>query len=270
MADEISAYIDECYKAEQGEKLKDVYVTDHSSPDIKYLSKSEEEDEDLYAYQKSIDEYNDDNSAGAVYTPKAPIYPKSSMMQKLFDPFAESTRNEDGTIIYNLEEKELVGYSLDDEAVMRAQYEQAKSKQEVWDVDAEDEDSFRLAMLQELEEGNAGFNVEDFHASLDKELGVFAKGEKYSFVKDLKDAHRSSLTTNLEDKILDTIPDHVFWDIKKPINQRKDITTNGNRYNPFRGREYDNFFEMRDSEDYKERMETKRNVNDSISMFRRY
>jgi len=81
MANEISAYIDECYKAEQGEKLKDVYVTDHSSPDIKYLSKSEEEDEDLYAYQKSIDEYNDDNSAGAVYTPKAPIYPKSSMMQ---------------------------------------------------------------------------------------------------------------------------------------------------------------------------------------------
>jgi hypothetical protein len=37
-------------------------------------------------------------------------------------------------------------------------------------------------------------------------------------VKDLKDAHRNSLATSLEDKILETIPDHVFWDIKKPIN----------------------------------------------------
>ena len=152
---------------------------------------------------------------------------------------------------------------------MRAQFEQQKSRQEVWDMDAEDEDSFRLAMLQELEEGKAGFSIEDFHATLDKELGVFQKGEKYNFVKDLKDAHRNSLATSLEDKILETIPDHVFWDIKKPINQTTDIV-NGNRYNPFRGREYDSFFEMRDQEDYQEKQEKKQNVNDSISMFRRY
>lgn len=48
-----------------------------------------------------------------------------------------------------------------------------KSKQDVWDMDAEDEESFRLAMLQELEEGTSGFNIEDFHKTLDKELGVF-------------------------------------------------------------------------------------------------
>lgn len=58
MASEISNYIDECYKVEQDDKLKDVYVTDHSDSTKKYLSKSEEEDEDLYAYQKSIEEYN--------------------------------------------------------------------------------------------------------------------------------------------------------------------------------------------------------------------
>ena len=85
-------------------------------------------------------------------------------------------------------------------------------------MDAEDEDSFRLAMLQELEEGKAGFSIEDFHATLDKELGVFQNGEKYDYVKDLKDAHRQSLASNLEDKIFDTIPDHYFWDIKKPVN----------------------------------------------------
>ena len=73
----------------------------------------------------------------------------------------------------------------------------------------------------------------------------------------------------MEDKILDTIPEHVFWDIKKPLNQKKDLVVT-NRYNPFRGREYESFFEMRDQEDYQERMETKRNINDSVSMFRRY
>lgn len=37
-------------------------------------------------------------------------------MQRLFDPFADSQRNEDGTIIYQLEEKELKDFNLNDEA----------------------------------------------------------------------------------------------------------------------------------------------------------
>lgn len=43
-----------------------------------------------------------------------------------------------------------------------------------------------------------------------------------------------------------------------------------NRYNPFRGREYDNFFEMRDAENYIDMQNKKENKNDSISTFRRY
>jgi hypothetical protein len=73
-------------------------------------------------------------------------------------------------------------------------------------------------MLQELEEGVAGFQIEEFHNALDKELGIFGKNEKYSYVKDLKDAHTAALKTSTEEKILGTIPDHVFWDIKKPQN----------------------------------------------------
>lgn len=58
MASEIANYIDECYKVEQEEKLKDVYVTDHSVKETKYLTKSDEEDEELYSYQKALEEYN--------------------------------------------------------------------------------------------------------------------------------------------------------------------------------------------------------------------
>jgi len=144
-----------------------------------------------------------------------------------------------------------------------------KTKSEVWDVDEEDEEAFRLAMLQELEEGYAGFKIEDFHAELDKELGVFKKDEKYSYVKDLKDAHAVTLKTSTEEKIFETIPDHVFWDIKKPQNRKEQIQKK-NRYNPFRGLEYANFFEMRDQEEYQMNQEKKTNKNDSVSMFRRY
>lgn len=135
-------------------------------------------------------------------------------------------------------------------------------------MDEEDEDSFRVAMMQELEENQSIFKAEDFQEVLDKELGVFKKGEKYNYVKDLKDAYNRSLKTSTEDKIFSTIPDHVFWDIKKP--QVKDPVLTKNRYNPFRGREYDNFFEMREAEEYLHQQEKKDNTNPSVSMYRRY
>jgi len=87
--------------------------------------------------------------------------------------------------------------------------------------------------------------MEDFDKVLDKELGSFVK-DKYDYVRDLKDAYKNSLRTTSEQKILATIPDHVFWDIKTPRRPAPIVRTN--RYNPFRGREHNNFFEMRDSE----------------------
>ena len=84
----------------------------------------------------------------------------------------------------------------------------------------------------------------------------------------MKDAYKNSLRTTTEEKILSTIPDHVFWDIKKPLQKKPIIPKN--KYNPFRGREFDNFFEMRESEEYMDRMRKKDNINDSISIYKRY
>ena len=91
------------------------------------------------------------------------------------DPLAGAHTDDDGALHYFLEDKELK--YLDDENILRAQYERFKTASEVWDVDEEDEDAFRLAMLQELEEGKSGFQIDDFAAVLDKELGVFQKGD---------------------------------------------------------------------------------------------
>lgn len=99
--------------------MRDVYVTDHTPVDKKHMTTSEEEDEDFYAYQKALEEY-DNEPAEKVYTSRKAKYTKGSILQKVLDPFAESHRDEEGTIIYTLEDKELAQYKLNDEAHMRS------------------------------------------------------------------------------------------------------------------------------------------------------
>lgn len=268
MKDEIANYITSCYDFEKNHELKDLYVTDHSPVDAKYTTDNEEEDADFYDYQKSIDEYNSDDSAARVFGARNSKYERGSLLQRIIDPFAGAGRDENGSIIYKVQEKELNSFGLDNEDQLRAEWERLKAKNEVWETDQEDETAFRLALVQELEENTSVFKVEDFHDVLNKELGVFKKGEKYDYAKDLKEAYKDSLKTSTEQKILATIPEHVFWDIKKP--QQSSPIIRKNRYNPFRGREFENFFEMRASETWMDNQSKKQNLNDSVSMYRRY
>lgn len=43
-----------------------------------------------------------------------------------------------------------------------------------------------------------------------------------------------------------------------------------NRYNPARGREFENFFDMRNSEEYAIRQNNRDNLNDGVSLFNKY
>jgi len=61
---------------------------------------------------------------------------------------------------------------------------------------------------------------------IDKEISVFKQGEKYSYIKDMQDAFAPGQATSLEKKIFKTIPDHVFWDIKKPVKSEEDMVVN--------------------------------------------
>ena len=94
------------------------------------------------------------------------------------------------------------------------------------------------------------------------------KGEKYDYIKDIKEAYKDSLKLSSEAKIFQTIPNHYFWDIKTPL--KKSYIIPKNRYNPFRGREFESFFDMRDSETYMDLNSSKDNLNPSVSLFRRY
>lgn len=88
------------------------------------------------------------------------------------------------------------GVSDDDK--LKALYDKRKGQGEVWDLDEEDEEAFRNALVQELEDSNTPFDINQWHEQLNAELAVFKNGEKYNFVKDLKEAYGDSLRTTTE------------------------------------------------------------------------
>lgn len=136
-------------------------------------------------------------------------------MQKIFDPLAGAEKLENGTLFYRLEDKE-ISAAVKDENKLRELYEKIISgAEEAWEGE-EDEESVRIAILEAMEK-DTPYTSEEFDDVLDKELSVFLKGQKYDYVKDIKDAFKDSLSKSAADKIFDTIPDHVFWDIKKPL-----------------------------------------------------
>ena len=216
-ASEISDYIDACYDYEKNLKLEDVYVTDHVPEDAKYVTGGGGEDEDYHAYQKSVDEYNSVAGKKGAFHYQKPVYTRGSLLQRMLDPFADSRRDEDGTIELAVTHEEVENFAALDDEKLRAAFEAAKAKDDVWDLDDEDDATYRLALMQELAEDSTPFTIREFDEVLDKELGVFKGGEEYDYVKDLKEAYHASLKTTAEARILATIPDHVFWDIKTPL-----------------------------------------------------
>jgi len=188
-------------------------------------------------------------------------------MQRVLDPFFGSGKDEHGTIVCNIEARDLGHYNLDNEDKLRAEFNYNKEHGEAWELE-EDEDQARIQILNELGNNTQGIDVEEWKDIIAKELGVFGQGERYSFNKDLKSAYHRSLRSSTESKIFESIPDHYFWDIKTP--QQANPVIRKNRYNPFRGREYENFFEMRASEQYMDQNSKKENLNPSVSMYRRY
>lgn len=102
----------------------------------------------------------------------------------------------------------------------------------------------------------------------DDEFSVFKEGEKYDYVKDIQDAFQESLSKSAVQRILSTIPDHAFWDIKKPLTKERE--TIKNPYNSFRQYPNASFFEMRDYEDYNNKRNLKQNLKDGVTNYRRY
>jgi hypothetical protein len=110
--------------------------------------------------------------------------------------------------------------------------------------------------------------MDQWNEYLDRELSVFKKDEKYDYVKDMNDAFADGLKTSLAAKILNTIPAHVFWDIKTPINMEQPSLMN--QYNPARKVFNDNFFDIRTDEAWLKERKVNMLLKPSVSKFRNY
>lgn len=84
--------------------MKDVYVTDHKKKAEQLLTFSEEEDAQFYKYHQSLKSYKTKASFEFKHDNK---YEKGSLAQRVFDPLAGATRNAQGTIVYQVLDKEL-------------------------------------------------------------------------------------------------------------------------------------------------------------------
>jgi hypothetical protein len=169
-----------------------------------------------------------------------------------------------GAVFYSLSDYEL-GATLADEEKLKEEYQKVKSGGDV-EVAAEAETELRLALLAEMD--RSSFSQDDFNEVLDKEFSVFKNGEKYDYVKDLRNAFDQGLSKSTAQKIFETLPDHVFWDIKTP--QVPDEQRFMNPYNTFRKYPNSNFFDIRETEAFMDRRLKKENHNDGISLYRRY
>lgn len=146
---------------------------------------------------------------------------------------------------------------------MRAQYEKTVTYGDVIEDEGED---LRVALMEEINANH--LPMEQWNEMLDRELSIFKNGEKYDYVKDLQDAYKAGLKKPLAEKIMDTIPAHYFWDIKKPIEGEEEVYMN--KYNPARKIANSSFFEFRDQSSWMKERSEKRLLTPSVSREKNY
>lgn len=210
MKEEIQGYLSKANADDAAHNLKDVYTTDHVKKTKKFSTLSEDEDQQFFEYLRSVEEYSKAKTA-PVSRFESGRYERGSLKQRLFEPYAGAVRQPNGTNLVTLNDKDFRIEMKDyDEDLLKAEFESVKDVN-VCDVDEEDQDAMRIALVEEIGD------LSDWNEVLSRELGRFKKGEEYDYVTDMRRAYATGLATSDAQAIFRTIPDYVFWDIKKPL-----------------------------------------------------
>lgn len=156
-------------------ELRDVYVTDHKPSPRKVHTLGKSDDEVFFKYHQELQQYNNTKSEFARANDKKGKYERGSLMQLILDPFAGAERLPNGSLFYEVQDRELDS-SLNNEEKLRAQYETLKANLDnPSEVSEEDMEELRLQALSELEALSPN-TLDEFEELLDKELSVFQKG----------------------------------------------------------------------------------------------
>ena len=247
------------------EYLKDVYTTDNKYKAPKYNVNSDKELDAFIKYQEELEAYNADVSKKSAVVKKRGKYRKGTLAQKIFEPLIDAQKDENGTLKVNVESVEI--RNVDEQSLRRA-YENAKSITNVAHEGEIDDEEFRIQLMKDLEADNVP--LEAWNQILGEELGVFKYDEQYDFATDFRRNFDASLSESKIEKIFKTVPDHVFWDIKKPLKKHLETEIKKNPINPTREHYARDFFDLRANEEWRHNRDTKRDLYQSLSMFRRY
>ena len=160
--------------------MENVFITDHKHKPAKLNTLSEEEDEHFYQYMKELESYKKAKPAQEVVTDSG-RFEKGSMLQRMFEPLTGATRNENGTLVLNIVDKELA-YGLDEET-MRGEFERANMYEpfptKEWDIGV-----LRNALYDELRENTTV--ADEWDKILNKELAAIKDNGEYSAVADMR------------------------------------------------------------------------------------
>ena len=260
---EVSQFLEQAQKKVMDREFGDVYVTDHKHVAPKYSTLTDEENAEYYHYMRKLQDYN----AQPFKEPRqtrfnSGRYEKGSMLQRILEPLAGAETMDNGTVFYELTEKEIAGQLTEEK--LRAKFEKLKTLEA---LEGEDQEEVQAMMFDQLEA--QGINLEEWDKILAQEFNTFKEGESYDYVTDLRRTYDASLAESTASKIFRRIPDHVFWDIKKPqVNTGEKM--NLNPYNTARKYPFETFFEMRQHEEWLKSKEEQRNLNNNISKHTRY
>jgi len=261
--EEIQEYLEKVKADQLADSMKGVYVTDHVAKAKKLNTLSEEEDEHFYNYMKELESYKSQKPTCDPSQFESGRYERGSLLQRMFEPLALATRNADGTLVLNVNDKDL-SYGMD-EATLRAEFEHA-IKNEALPSSEWEPSVLRQALYDELRENTAV--SEEWDRKLNEQIAAIKSGNKYDVVTDLRDAFDTSANTSTFMKVLRTVPKHAFWDIKKPRGSEQDYFMN--QYNPSRAVANKNFFDARAFDEYLHDRDTQMLIKPDVTRHRRY
>jgi hypothetical protein len=133
----------------------------------------------------------------------------------------------------------------------------------------EDHNAVRIALTKEGQGFRTEVKQEEMEDRFNQEIRLVMEDmEDYDCSKAMTQIYRKSLEKSLYDKILDTVPDYVFHDIKKPL-QMENVQTR-NPINPFRRVPYNDFFDQVNHENWHKRTRENRNHESQNSMYRMF
>ena len=263
MKSEVESFLSKAWKAVNDEKLEDLYLTKHEAKAKKYSTLGKSEDEAFFAYKQSLAEYNNDIPQ-RTYGRDHLKYAKGTLLQKILDPLANAPRLENGALFYEVEDCELDPHLKNDD-FLKTEWELAQAgNNESWEID---EEEIRLRIVKEMANINGMFSEEAMNQQFN-ELAVFKPDEEYDYVTDLARGYENSLKKSAANQIFDTIPNHVFWDIKKPLGSDEEFVLN--KKNPFREYPFTSFFDYITWDDYNDKRDKKENIKDSCTFYRNY